>query len=149
MKIYTIGYTQKSAEEFFGLLISSGVKTLIDVRLNNSSQLAAFSKGEDLKYFLHAIAGIGYCHDVSLAPTEDLLKRYRKGETPWEGYEAEFAEIMKARSAREHILAAYKDCASPVCLLCSEPTPEHCHRRLVAALFAEVFPGSEIVHLTR
>ncbi len=146
MKIYTIGFTQKSAETFFGLLKENGVKTLIDVRLNNTSQLAAFAKGDDLKYFLYAIAEIGYIHDTMLAPTEDLLKRYKKGETSWEGYEIEFKDIMRARNIKEHI-QTYADIAAPVCLLCSEATPEHCHRRLVADIFAEVFPHSEIVHL--
>ncbi len=147
MKIFTVGFTRKSAEKFFGLLKENGVKTLIDVRLNNASQLAAFAKGEDLAYFLGEIAGIGYRHDTLLAPTVDLLKRYRAGETPWEAYEEEFGKLMEERGAAGHIRAEYADCAAPVCLLCSEETPEHCHRRLVAEIFANVFPGSEIVHL--
>ena len=147
MKICTIGFTQKSAEKFFGLLTEGGVKTLIDVRLNNTSQLAAFAKGEDLRYFLSAISGIEYRHDVLLAPTEDLLRRYKKGETSWEEYEKEFSAIMRERKTAEHIKAAYSNVPSPICLLCSEAAPEHCHRRLVADLFAEVFPHSEIVHL--
>lgn len=147
MKICTIGFTQKNAERFFGLLKDSGVRTLIDVRLNNTSQLAAFTKGEDLKFFLSEIGGIGYRHDVLLAPTEDLLKRYKKGETSWVEYETEFFRIMEERDIKSHIAATYEDCDPPICLLCSEATPEHCHRRLVADLFADVFPGSEIVHL--
>lgn len=147
MKICTIGFTQKNAERFFGLLKKNGVRTLIDVRLNNTSQLAAFAKGEDLKYFLSAIAGIGYCHDVTLAPTEDLLKRYKRGETSWEAYEEEFAQIMAQRNAEEHILRTYAECDAPICLLCSEATPERCHRRLVAEIFAKVFSPSEIIHL--
>ena len=147
MKICTIGFTQKNAETFFGLLKENGVKTLIDVRLNNTSQLAAFTKGDDLKFFLSAIGGIGYVHDTLLAPTEDLLKRYKKGETTWEAYETEFKDIMKERDTEAHIKATYADISSPVCLLCSEATPEHCHRRLVADLFAKVFSNSEIVHL--
>ena len=148
MKIYTIGFTQKNAETFFGLLKENGVKTLIDVRLNHTSQLAAFTKGDDLKFFLNEIAGIGYIHDILLAPTEDLLKRYKKGETTWDEYEREFAVIMRERKIGEHIKTAYADIAAPVCLLCSEATPEHCHRRLVADIFAEVFPHSGIIHLT-
>ena len=147
MKIFTIGFTQKNAETFFGLLEKNGVKTLIDVRLNNTSQLAAFTKGEDLKFFLSAIVGVGYIHDTLLAPTQDLLKRYKKGETTWEEYEAEFRDIMKERDIETHIRTTYADVPSPVCLLCSEATPEHCHRRLVADIFAEVFPHSEIIHL--
>ncbi len=146
MKIYTIGFTKKNAETFFGLLKNSGVKTLIDVRLNNTSQLAAFAKGEDLQYFLREIAGIAYRHDTRFSPTEDLLRRYKNGETSWEEYEEEFLRIMAERNIEEHI-RHYADCASPVCLLCSEATPEHCHRRLVAELFLKVFPDSEIVHL--
>lgn len=147
MKIFTIGFTQKSAETFFGLLKENGVKTLVDVRRNNTSQLAAFAKGDDLGYFLREIAGIGYVHDILLAPTEELLKRYKRGETTWEEYETEFADIMAARGIEAHIGANYADVPAPVCLLCSEATPEHCHRRLVADIFAKVFPGSEIVHL--
>ena len=147
MKICTIGFTQKNAETFFGLLKENGVRTLVDVRLNNTSQLAAFTKGDDLKYFLSAIAGIGYIHDTLLAPTEELLKRYKKGETTWEEYETEFKDIMEARKIGEHIKEAYADIPSPICLLCSEATPEHCHRRLVAEIFAEMFPHSEIHHL--
>lgn len=147
MKVCTIGFTKKNAETFFRLLRENGVKTLIDVRLNNTSQLAAFTKGEDLKYFLRAIGNIGYIHDVLLAPTEDLLHRYKKGETSWEEYEAEFAAIMRERNIGEHIKKTYADIPTPVCLLCSEPTPDHCHRRLVADLFASAFLGSEIVHL--
>ena len=144
MVICTIGFTQKNAETFFGLLREGGVRTLIDVRRNNTSQLAAFAKGEDLKFFLKEIAGIGY---IALAPTEDLLKRYKKGETTWEEYEEEFNGIMRARNIKAHIGKMYQDVPSPVCLLCSEAIPAHCHRRLVAELFAEVFPHSEIVHL--
>ena len=147
MKIFTIGFTQKNAETFFGLLKENGVKTLIDVRLNNTSQLAAFAKGGDLKFFLSAIVGAEYIHDTLLAPTESLLKRYKKGETTWEEYEVEFKDIMKERDIAEHIRKMYADSPSPACLLCSEATPEHCHRRLVADLFAEVFPHSEVIHL--
>ena len=147
MKICTIGFTQKNAETVFGLLKQGGVRTLIDVRLNNTSQLAAFTKGDDLKYFLSEIGGMGYVHDTSLAPSEELLKRYKKGETTWEEYEIQFKEIMKARDIEGHIRKTYAEIPAPVCLLCSEATPEHCHRRLVADIFAEVFPHSEIVHL--
>ena len=97
MKICTIGFTKKSAETFFELLKENGVKTLIDVRRNNTSQLAAFAKGDDLRYFLAAIGGIGYAHDVLLAPTEELLKRYKQGEATWEEYEMEFLDTMRER----------------------------------------------------
>lgn len=147
MNLFTIGFTKKNAETFFGLLKQNGVKTLVDVRLNNTSQLAAFTKGEDLKYFLAEIGGMGYVHDTALAPTEDLLKRYKKGETTWEGYEKEFTEIMKERNIGEHIRETYRDTPKPLCLLCSEPTPEHCHRRLVADIFVQLFPDITVTHL--
>ena len=147
MKIMTIGFTQKTAEEFFMLLSSHQVDLLIDVRLNNKSQLAGFAKQPDLAYFLKTICGIEYVHDLLLAPTEQLLKRYRAKETTWEQYEEEFEAIMRDREIDIHIADRYAgDSERTVCLLCSEPTAEQCHRRLAADHFAEIFQA-EVVHL--
>ena len=142
--LYTIGFTQKSAEQFFNLLRTSGVKKVIDVRLENTGQLAGFSKKDDLRFFLKEICQCGYEHRPNWAPTKDLLKRYQDKQTPWNDYETEFAGIMQARDAMANLeLAAVEDC----CLLCSEPTPEHCHRRLLAERIKMKFPNLRIIHL--
>ena len=142
--LYTIGFTQKSAEQFFNLLRTSGVKKVIDVRLENTGQLAGFSKKDDLRFFLKEICQCGYEHRPNWAPTKDLLKRYQDKQTPWNDYETEFAGIMQARDAMANLeLAAVEDC----CLLCSEPTPEHCHRRLLAERIKMKFPNIRIIHL--
>ena len=83
MKIYTIGYTKKSAEEFFGLLERHGIERVVDVRLKNTSQLAGFTKRDDLEYFLQRVLGADYCHTDFLAPTPDLLKAYRESGGDW------------------------------------------------------------------
>ena len=147
MKLYTIGFTQKTAETFFGLLKRNRVDVLVDIRLNNRSQLAGFAKDPDLCFFLDRICGIRYVHDTMLAPTEELLKKYRSKEISWDQYETIFEEIMKERGIDQHIrtgYAGYQEKA--VCLLCSEPTADKCHRRLVAQHFSGVFP-LETVHL--
>ncbi len=147
MRIDTIGFTQKTAEQFFELLASNGVNLLIDIRLNNKSQLAGFAKQPDLEYFLNKIGGIDYVHDPLLAPTEQLLKAYRGKEISWDQYEAVFDEIMQERDIDHYIRDTYEkvaDCA--VCLLCSEPTAEKCHRRLIAERLSKLF-SSEIIHL--
>lgn len=146
MKIFTIGFTQKSAKDFFSLLKNNGVKEVVDIRLGVTSQLAAFAKGEDLKYFLAEICKIPYSHDLLFAPTEELLKDYRKKTIDWKEYELRFEQIMKKRNIRTYIKNNYL-CKDGICLLCSEPTPEHCHRRLLAEIFNEVFQNVEIVHL--
>ncbi len=146
MKIYTIGYTQKSAERFFGRLKAAGVRTLVDIRISSRSQLAGFAKQPDLSYFLREICGIACIQDALLAPTEQLLKDYRAGLVPWEGYVAVFERLMEARQADAHLLEAYGGEGGPFCFLCSEATPEHCHRRLVAERLARL-TGGELIHL--
>lgn len=145
--IYTVGFTQKNAEEFFTLLQKNNVQTLIDVRLNNTSQLAAFSKFPDIEFFLNKICGIEYRHEVVFAPEESTLKRYKKKEIDWEQYVTEFSETMKKRNIRKYIADKYVSEDRKICLLCSEPTPEQCHRRLIAEIFSEVFPNTKIIHL--
>lgn len=145
-KIFTIGFTKKTAEEFFNLLERGQVESLIDIRLNNTSQLAAFSKFPDLEFFLKRILGIPYVHDVNFAPTEEILNQYKKKIIDWSGYESEFTKLMNERNVDEYILKNYHS-RDNFCFLCSEPRPEKCHRRLVAERFAHVFKEVEIVHL--
>lgn len=131
MIIYTIGFTQKSAEQFFKLIKANGVELLIDVRLNNSSQLAGFSKGSDLKYFLREICAAGYIHCREYAPTKELLSGYQKKTISWEEYTKQFDEILNSREACKRFPDRFSD-FNKVCLLCSEPNADRCHRRLVA-----------------
>lgn len=145
MKIYTIGFTGKGAERFFTLLQKSGVTTVIDVRLNNSSQLAGFAKKNDLAYFLKAICGINYKHSPNLAPTEEILKGYKKGVITWREYEDRFNQLLAARHIERYFTP---ETLSDVCFLCSEDTPEQCHRRLVAEYLRDhVDETIEIRHL--
>ena len=147
MTIFTIGFTQKSAEQFFELIKTNKVELLIDVRLNNKSQLAGFSKGTDLAYFLKEICGSKYIHCDEFAPTKELLSDYQKGIVSWEEYEKIFDTIMEKRGAYKRFLSRFKD-FNRVCLLCSEPTAEKCHRRLVAEKIQVCFPNLvEVVHL--
>lgn len=128
MNIYTIGFTKKNASKFFSFINESDVKTLIDVRLNNVSQLAGFAKRDDLKYFLKELCGVEYVHSPELAPTKDILNAYKKGDMPWEVYEDKFLNLMGQRNIEKSIKPALLDHG---CLLCSEHEPHLCHRRLV------------------
>ena len=146
MKVYTIGFTQKNARKFFNLLRDNNVKVVVDIRLNNISQLAAFAKGEDLKFFLTEFCGIEYIHDTTFAPTEILLKDYKSKKVSWLDYEEEFDRIMKRRNIKEYIAKNYANKDS-ICLLCSEALPNQCHRRLVAEIFKETLEKVQIIHL--
>jgi uncharacterized protein (DUF488 family) len=129
----TIGFTGKTAEEFFTLLSDAGVRQVVDIRQNRSGQLSGFSKHPDLSFFLRKIAGIEYLHEPLLAPAPDFLKKYRRTKD-WTSYEAEFLAAMKERDVPASVDTSLW--ASNVSLLCSEPGPEKCHRRLVADLLA-------------
>ena len=144
MKIYTIGFTKKSASSFFGALKDSGAKRLVDVRLNNKSQLAGFAKRDDLEYFLKELCGIDYVPVPELAPTQEILRDYRKGELTWDDYEREFRELLAERRIEETVP---KEWLEDGCLLCSEHEPDHCHRRLVVEYLQERWGGIEIDHL--
>lgn len=144
MKVYTIGFTKKNARQFFRLLQKAGVRTLLDVRLNNRSQLAGFAKARDLEFFLDAIAKISYVHLPLLAPTQDLLDAYKKRRGSWAEYEVAFRLLMTQRKIENEIDPELLDHA---CLLCSEHEPEHCHRRLVLDYLQEKWGGLEVVHL--
>ena len=142
MKIYTIGFTKRTAEDFFTTLASSGAKRLVDVRLNNSSQLAAFSKRDDLRYFLKAICGMEYVHLPELAPTQELLDEFRRGKD-WDAYARMFNQLMEERQVET---ALAREVIDQGCLLCSEHAAEKCHRRLVAEYLGKKWDGAEIIH---
>jgi len=145
MKIFTIGFTKKSAETFFTRLKNAGVKRLIDVRLNNVSQLAGFTKKDDLRYFTKAICNIEYVHLPELAPTADILDPYKKAKNgDWQLYERQFLDLMRSR----HIESTTpREVLDSGCLLCSEEKPHHCHRRLVAEYLKEQWGDVQIEHL--
>lgn len=132
--VFTIGFTQKKAEVFFNFIKSSGVKTLIDVRLNNISQLAGFAKRDDLKFFLNELCKTEYIHLPDLAPTKDILASYKKKEISWEKYEGDFLDLMSKRNVERSIQPELLDKG---CLLCSEHEPHFCHRRLVVEYLNE------------
>jgi uncharacterized protein (DUF488 family) len=142
--IFTIGFTQKSLRQFVTLLREADVDGVVDIRQNNTSQLAGFAKRDDLAFILET-QGIGYLEEKRLAPTPDLLKRFHAG-LPWSQYVPEFERLLAERPLGE-ILRGIEERFERPCLLCAEPTPEQCHRRLVAESFARIEPGLEIHHL--
>ena len=144
MRIFTIGFTRKSAETFFSKLRASGAGRVVDVRLNNVSQLAGFTKRSDLPYFLHEICGMDYVHVPALAPTQEMLDGYKKNKGDWSVYERGFLELMRDREIERTVPG---DIIEEGCLLCSEDTPHRCHRRLVAEYLRDRWGDVEIVHL--
>jgi len=144
LDIFTIGFTKKPARRFFELLQASSAKALVDVRLNNVSQLAGFTKRDDLEYFLLKICGMGYSHEISLAPTKALLDSYKKHGASWNEYELGFLELIRDRRIEATI--GPKSLENSV-LLCSEGSPHHCHRRLVAEYLREQWKNVDIHHL--
>lgn len=145
MDIYTIGFTKKSAEEFFHILKEAGIKRLIDIRLNNSSQLAGFTKQDDLAFFLREICGAEYLHQPMLSPTKEIMDGYKKNGITWEEYERRFTALLNERRVEEILDKALFD--TPTVLLCSEPKADKCHRRLVAEYLKEKWGGIAIIHL--
>jgi len=146
MEIYTIGFTKRSARDFFETIKSHEIRRLLDVRLNNSSQLAGFSKKDDLEYFLGRICDVAYVHDPVLAPTAELLDSYKKTKSStWDEYASGFLRLMASRKIEEHLHAA--DFEVRTVLLCSEFGPQHCHRRLVLEYLQSHWESVEITHL--
>ena len=144
--LYTIGFTKKNAQKFFELLKNAGVRKLVDIRINNASQLAGFAKGTDLKFFMKAICNAEYEHITELAPTKELLKNYQDKVIDWNGYTVVFKKILQDRHIAERFnVENFDNC----CFLCTEDTPEQCHRRLVAEFFKAKNPDKDIriVHL--
>lgn len=146
MDIYTIGFTQTTARDFFGRLKSAGIVRLLDVRLNNRSQLAGFAKRDDLEFFLRELIAADYEHAPLLAPTQDMLDAFKKHrEMSWSDYEYRFLDLMTQRRVESQLDRAGFE--RPTVLLCSEASPKHCHRRLVVDYLAEHWPDVRAVHL--
>ena len=144
MKLFTIGFTKKTAEEFFTKLQEAGVERVLDVRLNNVSQLAGFSKRDDLSFFLRALHGIDYEHHKELAPTQELMDAFKKQKGPWSDFERDFLRLMSDRRVADLIPRSLLDHA---CLLCSEATPDRCHRSLVCGYLSNEWGELEVEHI--
>ena len=142
--LFTIGFTKKTAEHFFETLRKNGVQKIVDIRINNSSQLAGFAKGSDLCYFAKSIANIGYVHIPDFAPTKELLSDYQNKRINWENYQKIYRQLIEDRK----ILTKYKVSSfNNSCFLCSEETPEQCHRRLLVEYFKKNNHNIQIIHL--
>jgi len=144
VRIFTIGYAGKNAREFFTVLKQASIRKVIDVRLYNTSQLAGFTKRQDIKYFLQDIVGVEYIHLPIMAPTKQLLNGYKKGLVSWQQYETQFKQIITHRQIEKCIMPKNADM---VCFLCSEAKADNCHRRLVAEYLAKVWQNVSIRHL--
>lgn len=144
IQLYTIGFTKKPAETFFTLLKDSGVKRLVDTRINNVSQLSGFAKGTDLKYFAGELVNISYEHNIDFAPTKELLSLYRTKKLTWPEYETEYLNLLDTRKIAQKINI---EKLHQNCLLCSEHKPEKCHRRLLAEYLQQVRNDIRITHL--
>ena len=142
--LFTIGFTKKSASTFFSLLRQPGLTRLVDARLNNVSQLAGFTKRDDLKFFVESLNGIEYSHLPELAPSAEILLEYKNNGSDWSGYERQFLALMAERHIESALTPEWMDGA---CILCSEASPAHCHRRLVAEYLQTHWQGVEIQHL--
>lgn len=145
INVATIGFTKTNAKGFFERLLKSGVKKVVDVRLNNTSQLSGFAKANDLEYFLDKIGGIKYAHQPMLAPTDSMLRAYKKEKGDWREYEIKFLKLMSDRKIENQLKP---EMFESVCLLCSEDTPHHCHRRLVVEYLNNKWGGAlSVKHL--
>ena len=144
LRVFTIGFAETSAKEFFTLLKRSGARRVVDVRLNNTSQLAGFSKRDDLQFFLKEVCGMEYVHVPDLAPTQDILDDFKKHKGSWSVYEQEFNNLMAKRSIEASVA---KDLLDQGCLLCSEKKPHQCHRRLVVEYLRRHWGELESTHL--
>lgn len=145
MRIYTIGFTQKSAEEFFGLLKANGIERLVDIRIHPGGQLAGFAKDRDLAYFLRELANIEYRYLPELAPEAEMMKAFRK-DKDWESYEKDYRDLLQTRGLPEKLNKKVFE-EGICCLLCSENEADHCHRRLAAEVMKEAWNDVEIVHI--
>ncbi len=145
MEIYTIGFAKKKAERFFETLKSVGIKRVIDVRLNNTSQLAGYTKRDDLNFFLRRLCKASYLHEPLLAPTKEILDKYKRSKGDWEDYRAAFNALIRERKIEK--IFDYRSFEIPSVLLCTEPKADRCHRRLVAEYFQEKWGNIEVIHL--
>ncbi|MEA5152023.1 MAG: DUF488 domain-containing protein [Oscillospiraceae bacterium] len=147
MTLFTIGFTKKTAKQFFELLRKNNMEILLDIRLNNKSQLAGFSKGDDLQFFLPELCHCDYLHCLEFAPTKEILDAYKKKQLSWNEYESQYTALIKKRAKYLEFYNRFEN-YSNVCLLCSEPAPEQCHRRLLAEMIADTAPRRiEIKHI--
>lgn len=146
MKIFTMGFTQKSAEQFFGLINRNKIELLIDVRFNNQSQLAGFTKGRDLEFFLRDLCNCRYEHSIVFAPTKEILSHYKKQEMSWEEYVIKYNELLEKRKVENIFIEKYIE-FDRILLLCSEVTAEKCHRRLLAERLKKYISEIEIIHV--
>lgn len=144
--IYTIGFTKKDARTFFGLLEDADIQRLLDVRINNRSQLAGFAKRDDLKFFLDTLLDVDYEHRESLAPTKELLDEWRDDAISWAEYERRFEQLLRDREIEKTLDPTLFE--EPTVLLCSEHKPEYCHRRLIVEYLDEHWGNVESIHLT-
>ena len=145
MEVYTIGFTQITAAGFFGKLKQAGIRRVVDVRLNNVSQLAGFAKRDDLRFFLAEICGAEYVHEPRLAPTQEILDAYKKAKGDWDDYQRRFLQLLADRRIETELDRRLFDV--PTALLCSEPTAEHCHRRLVVEYLNSTWGDVRAIHL--
>jgi uncharacterized protein (DUF488 family) len=144
IKLYTIGFTEKSAQEFFELLERNQVRKIIDTRISNNSQLSGFAKGKDLEFFARRLLNIDYEHELNFAPTKELLEKYRKKKISWDDYTKEYLHLLDERNIKETVnFEGLHEC----CLLCSEHLPQKCHRRLLAEYLRRIDQNIEIIHL--
>ena len=144
IQLFTIGFTKKTAERFFTQLCERDIKRIVDIRLNNTSQLAGFAKKDDLAYFLRAICDIDYVHVPELAPDQDIFDSYKKKKGEWSDFERRFLNLLANRRVEDVVS---RDMLDGGCLLCSEDKPDHCHRRLVAEYLNDKWGNIEITHI--
>jgi len=144
IELFTIGFTKKTAQDFFENLTESKVKCVLDTRVNNVSQLAGFAKKKDLEYFLKVICNIEYIHILDLAPTKELLDDYKKKRITWDAYEQKFNNLISEREIEKKVSPQLLDGG---CLLCSEAKPHYCHRRLVAEYLNQQWGNIQVCHL--
>ena len=145
MELLTIGFTKKTAQDFFEALTNAGIKTLIDIRLNNKSQLAGFSKQADLEYFLREICSIRYIHEPLLTPAEEMFRAYRSKTIGWEEFGRQYKDLLRTRDVSYHLdQSVFQERAV---LLCSEPEADRCHRRWAAEHLRDSWGGLDLVHL--
>jgi uncharacterized protein (DUF488 family) len=144
IKVYTIGFTNKSAQSFFDLILKHEIQTMVDTRLNNRSQLAGFAKGQDLPFFLERICHCTYEHNLDFAPSRELLEAYRKKQITWTQYAERYNTLLRERAVEKRIKWHQ---LHQSCFLCSEHSPEKCHRRLLVEYLQAINPDIQIVHL--
>ena len=147
MILYTIGFTKKTAAQFFERIKFRRIQMLVDVRLKNSSQLTRFAHGDDIEYFMMHLCDCKYEHCINYAPTDELLKGWKKKRITWPEYEIQYRALMTERNSVHDFITRYYGLYETVCLLCSEPTPEHCHRRLFAEMIADSLKETEVIHI--